>query len=218
MTRQLDIEVIARPTGLDYLKRVFVGLIVGIIISVTVGAGVWALSVGVPSKESLEKTEVPAIIQWIYHTNSSVGIRESVWVFPIIEGTHLLGISLSAGALCWFDLRLLGFAFRDERISRVWKYVMPVAFVGFGLVFITGFLLFWAEAATAYHSPHFWIKMGLIVIAGLNAFFFETKLHPRMAEWDTAVFPPLPARVAGVVSLVLWTAIIVTGRTMAYTF
>src|SRR6516164_3871300 len=119
MTRQLDIEVIARPTGLDYLKRVFVGLIVGIIISVTVGAGVWALSVGVPSKESLEKTEVPAIIQWIYHTNSSVGIRESVWVFPIIEGTHLLGIALSAGALCWFDLRLLGFAFRDERISRV---------------------------------------------------------------------------------------------------
>ena len=94
---------------------------------------------------------------------------------------------------------------------------MPVAFVEFGLVFVTGFLLFWAEAATAYHSVHFWIKMALIVLAGLNAMFFESKLHPQMAGWDTSAVPPLSARMAGVVSLVLWTAIMVTGRTMAYT-
>ena len=60
--------------------------------------------------------------------------------------------------------------------------------------------------------------MALILLAGLNAFYFESKLHPRMAEWDTVAVPPLGARVAGIVSLVLWTAIIVTGRTMAYTF
>jgi hypothetical protein len=95
---------------------------------------------------------------------------------------------------------------------------MPVAFVGFGLVFVTGFLLFWAEALTAYHSLHFWIKIGLILIAGLNAGYFEFKLHPHMADWDTAAVPPRAAQVAGIASLVLWTAIIVTGRTMAYTF
>jgi len=216
MARQLTLESVSRPSGLDYAKRVFLGLIAGIIVSVVVAAGVWTLSAAFPSKP--EATPVPAIVEWIYHTNTSSGIRESLWVFPIIEGTHLLGIALSAGALCWFDLRLLGLALRDERISRVWKYVMPVAFVGFGLVFLTGFLLFWAEAATAYRSPHFWIKMGLIALAGLNALFFETKLHPKMTEWDIAVTTPLAARVAGVVSLVLWTAIIITGRTMAYTF
>ncbi len=183
-----------------------------------VAAGVWVLSVGFPSKSSLAQVPVPAIIEWIYHTESSTGIRESLWLFPLIEGTHLLGIALSAGALCWFDLRLLGIAFKDERISRVWKDVMPVAFVGFGLVFLTGALLFWAEAATAYHSPHFWIKMVLIALAGLNALLFESKLHPKMIEWDTSVVTPRAARIAGIVSLVLWTAIIVTGRTMAYTF
>jgi hypothetical protein len=203
---------------LDYAKRVAVGLIAGIIASVLIGAGVWLLSVAIPYKMRESDTAASALIQWIYHTRLSSGIRESLWVFPIIEGTHLLGIALSAGALCWFDLRLLGLALRDEPISRIWKYVMPVAFVGFGLVFITGFLLFWAEAATAYRSLHFWIKMGLILIAGANALIFESKLHPKMADWDSAALPPMSARVAGIVSLVLWTAIIVTGRTMAYSF
>ena len=216
MTRQLALEAVPRLSSLGYAKRIVLGLMAGIIVSIVVAAGVWALSATFPAKP--EATAVPAIVEWIYDTNASTGIRESLWVFPIIEGTHLLGIALSAGALCWFDLRLLGLAFHDERISRVWKYVMPVAFVGFGLVFLTGFLLFWAEAATAYRSPHFWIKMVLIALAGLNALFFETKLHPKMTEWDIAVTPPPAARVAGLVSLVLWAAIIITGRTMAYTF
>ena len=218
MARQIEIESIARPAGFDYARRVFLGLIAGIIASVVIAAGVWLLAVEFAAKVSPSDTGHPAIIERIYRSESSTGIRESVWVFPIIEGTHLLGIALSAGALCWFDLRLLGFAFRDERISQVWKYVMPVAFVGFALVFITGALLFWAEAVTAFQSTHFWLKMVLIVLAGLNALFFEAKLHPKMAEWDIAVTPPIPARVAGIVSLILWAAIIVTGRTMAYNF
>jgi len=226
MTRQLELhpfETASQPAVTDsrysYAKRVLLGLIAGIISSVIIGAGVWLLAVVLPYKvgESSENA-LSALIQWIYHTRISAGIRESIWVFPIIEGSHLLGIALSAGALCWFDLRLLGWALREEPISRIWKHGMPVAFVGFGLVFITGFLLFWAEAATAYHSLHFWIKMGLILIAGLNAGYFEFKLHPKMAEWDTASVPPPAARLAGIASLVLWTAIIVTGRTMAYTF
>src|SRR5438067_8173512 len=155
MTRQLTLDSVSRPSSLSYAKRVFLGFMAGIIASVVVGAGVYALSAAFPSKP--DGKVVPGIVEWIYHTNTSTGIRESLWVFPLIEGTHLLGIALSAGALCWFDLRLIGLAMCDERISRVWKYVMPVAFVGFGLVFLTGFLLFWTEAATAYHSPHFWI-------------------------------------------------------------
>jgi len=218
MARQLEIESIVRTPSFDYARRVFVGLIAGLIVSIVISAGVWSLAIWFPSKASLAEIKPPAIVEWIYNSQSSTAIRESLWVFPIIEGTHLLGTALSAGALCWFDLRLLGLSLRDEPISRVWKHVMPVAFVGFGLVFLTGFLLFWAEAATAYHSIHFWIKMALIVIAGINALIFESKLHPHMAEWDTTAVPPLAARVAGTVSLVLWTLIMITGRTMAYTF
>src|SRR5437899_10742522 len=120
--------------------------------------------------------------------------------------------------LCWFDLRLLGFAFRDQRVSKVWQQIMPVAFVGFALMFVSGLLLFWAEAITAYRSVHFWIKLLLLVLAGVNALRFETTAHKNMAEWDLEPIPPWRARMTGAISLILWTAIIITGRTMAYSF
>jgi hypothetical protein len=95
---------------------------------------------------------------------------------------------------------------------------MPVAAVGFALMFVTGGLLFWAEAITAYDSVHFWIKLGLILLAGLNALYFERVTHKGIASWDSAPVPPLKARIAGFASLILWTAVIITGRTMAYSF
>jgi hypothetical protein len=222
MTRPLIYPTTARivraPAISKYVKRTIAGLLAGIVISILISAGVWALAVGIPWKLDDSQNPIATFCEWLYSTWISVSIRESVWVFPAIEGSHLLGIALSAGALCWFDLRLLGLALRKDPVSAVWKHIMPVAFVGFGLVFVTGSFLFIAEARTAYHSFHFWIKMVLIIIAGANAMLFELKLHPRMHEWDDAAVLPLSARMAGVISLVLWTAIIVTGRTMAYTF
>ena len=95
---------------------------------------------------------------------------------------------------------------------------MPAAFVGFALMFISGLLLFWAEALTAFHSVHFWVKVALLLLAGVNALSFEATAHRNMAEWDLAPVPPLRARMTGAISLILWTAIIITGRTMAYNF
>ena len=103
-----------------------------------------------------------------------------------------------------------------KRMSR--EQVVPIAGVGFALMFITGALLFWAEAVTAYDSVHFWIKLGLILMAGLNALYFERVTHRGIAEWDSLPVPPLKARMAGFASLILWTAVIITGRTMAYSF
>src|SRR4051812_20980332 len=89
-------------------RQIFRGLIVGLIISVLISAGVWALSAGNSKDQQGDETGLVArACQWLYDTEIGTGIRASVWVFPIIEGTHLLGIALSVGLLCWFDLRLL---------------------------------------------------------------------------------------------------------------
>jgi uncharacterized membrane protein SirB2 len=200
-------------------RQVLRGLIAGLIISVLISAGVWALSAGNDMDKQGDETGVLArACQWLYDTKIGSGIRESVWVFPIVEGTHLLGIALSVGLLCWFDLRLLGLVFRDQPVSKIWNQVMPVAFIGFTLMFVSGLLLFWAEAITAYRSVHFWIKLGLLLLAGINALRFETTAHKNMAEWDLAPVPPFQARMTGAISLILWAAIIITGRTMAYSF
>ena len=200
------------------MKRLFAGLIIGLIVSFIIGAGVWALSAGIDWKTGPSDSALSRFCDYIYESKVGTGIRESVWVFPIVEGTHLLGIALSVGMLCWFDLRLLGVALPDEPVEKVWNQVMPIALIGFVLMFLTGLLLFWAEARTAYHSVHFWIKIALLVLVGINALVFESTSHARMESWQEAHAVPFRARMAGVISLVLWAAIIITGRTMAYTF
>jgi len=199
-------------------RQVFRGVIIGLLLSVVISVGVWILSTSVDSKMFWSENALAKFCQWLYDSKVGAGIRESIWVFPIVEGTHLLGIALSVGMLCWFDLRLLGVALRDQPVSKVWQQVMPVAFVGFALMFVTGLLLFWAEAITAYHSVHFWIKVLLLIAAGVNALSFEATAHRNMAEWDLSPIPPRRARMTGAISLILWTAIIITGRTMAYNF
>src|SRR5215467_1676119 len=150
-------------------RRVLRGLIIGLMLSFLISAGVWILSTHVDSTIFGDTSTLARICRYLYESKIGSGIRESVWVFPIVEGTHLLGIALSVGMLCWFDLRLVGVALRDEPVSKVWKQVMPTAFVGFALMFVSGLLLFWAEAITAYHSVHFWVKVALLVLAGANA-------------------------------------------------
>jgi hypothetical protein len=220
MTRQLAYgSTLTVSTFGGRLKRVLYGLFAALIVSLVVGGGIWFLSVAVPWKTVNESaTLISRFCEWLYLTDGSVGIRESIYLFPIIEGAHLLGIALSVGVLCWFDLRLLGLALRDEPVSKVWTMLMPWALGGFVLMFVSGLLLFWAEALTAYHSFHFWLKLSLILLAGVNALVFESSVRRNIAEWDRDAVPPMNARLAGALSLILWTAIIVTGRTMAYTF
>jgi hypothetical protein len=77
-------------------------------------------------------------------------------------------------------------------------------------------LLFATRASDAYASPYFRLKAALLVLGGLNALLFHTTMDRQRGQWDAATRPPMRARLAGGVSLVLWFAIIAAGRIMAY--
>src|SRR3954452_23357678 len=92
------------------------------------------------------------ICQWIQATQVGTSIRESLLFFPFIEGLHVLSLGLSVGTVIWFDLRLVGVMMRDEPVSEVFNQIKPWMFLGFGLMFVTGGLLFWSYAAKCYAS------------------------------------------------------------------
>jgi len=156
--------------------------------------------------------------QWLQDTSIGTSIRESTWVFPILEGTHLLGIAASVGTLLVMDLRLAGLLFKRESFSQVTKAVMPISLVGFTIMFLTGILLFWCQAVKAYGSIFFKIKITLLLLAGINALIFELTLRRKSASWDNDPAPPWRARMAGITGLILWAGVICAGRTMAYNF
>jgi hypothetical protein len=154
--------------------------------------------------------------QWIYATKLSTSIRESTWIFPIIESIHTLGIVLVVGTVAVFDLRLLGLIMKREPVSGLAKQVLPWTWAGFAIMFITGLLLAIAESATAYFNLAFRIKLLLLALVGLNPLIFHFTVYRSVNTWEVASVTPLRARAAATCSLALWTGIIIAGRLIAY--
>ena len=156
------------------------------------------------------------ICEWLEQTNAGTTIRESLWLFPVIETVHIFGIILLVGATSILDLRLMGLTFRDEPVSKLAGRFIPWALAGFVIQVTTGLLLFSSEATKMYGNLGFQIKMALIVVAGLNALIFHSVAYQSVGKWDRDPVGPLSARVAGLVSILLWFGIVAAGRWIAY--
>ena len=157
------------------------------------------------------------MLVWLEASPIAVMVRESAYGFPIIVGLHILGITLSVGTLVWFDLRLLGVSMVGYKASMMYRRLMPWMFTGFALMFITGFMLLAGFATAAYENVYFRIKIAAMVLAAVNAFAYHRYTERRIADWDDASAPPRGARVAGLVSICVWTCVILAGRMMSYT-
>ncbi len=157
------------------------------------------------------------ICQWLESTWPAVMVRESPYGFQIVVATHLLGLVLSVGVLLWFDMRLLGRWIPHARISDLYRGLAPWFLAGFGAMFLSGAVLFAGYATAAYENPFFRIKLAALLLAGANAMAYHFTAGQTLPAWDDAPRPPLPARIAAVASIVLWTIVILAGRMMSYT-
>jgi hypothetical protein len=146
----------------------------------------------------------------------ATGLLESQYLWLIIESAHVLGLAFSVGLIGITDLRLIGKFRRREPVSEVLEQLRPWLLAGFAMMFVTGGLLFISEAAKVYASGWFRLKMVLLLLAGINALWFELTLGRRLCAWNDWERPPLGARIAGWTSLACWTAVIISGRWVAY--
>lgn len=155
--------------------------------------------------------------QWLEQTPASTAIAESIWLFPLLEGSHILALPLSVGMIVFFDLHLLGLTLAGSRAATVMTEMLRWAKGGFAVMFVTGALLLMCHAGRAYANPFFRAKVIFLLVLGINALVYQVVFFPKMAQWG-AGRAPAGAKVCAVVSLVVWIGVIVAGRTMAYTF
>jgi uncharacterized membrane protein len=159
---------------------------------------------------------VVAFCQWLEHTSIGTAVRESLWLFPVIETVHIFGIISLVGSTSILDLRLMGLTFREEPVSKLAQRFLPWAWVGFVVQVVTGVLMFSSEATKMYGNLAFRIKMLLILTAGINAFVFDRLAYQSVGKWDNDPVAPLSARIAGLLSILLWFGIVAAGRWIAY--
>jgi hypothetical protein len=142
-------------------------------------------------------------------------MRQWLWLYPVVEIVHIMGIVLLAGSAAMFDLRLLGLSPRLP-VAAMARHLLPWARVGLAVVAPTGALMFMAHATEFAINPAFQLKLLLLAAACLNAAVFHRWPFRTVRAWDVQQPTPPAARVAAVASLLLWAGVISCGRLLAY--
>ncbi|MDB5710045.1 MAG: hypothetical protein JWL96_2115 [Sphingomonas bacterium] len=157
------------------------------------------------------------LLQILYDSSLSVAIREGSSLFPWIESFHVLAITLVVGTIAIVDLRLLGYQSHRSGAKRLIRDMLPFTWGMFAIAATTGSLMFISNAPAYWADTQFRIKLGMIVLAGLNMAFFHVTAYRQIVDWDEMLPPPILARAAGATSLLLWILTVFFGRWVGFT-
>ena len=157
----------------------------------------------------------PAWLVWLETTQLAMAMREWLWLYPIIEILHIIGLAVLVGAAALFDFRLLGMA-RGIPVTSLAGYLLPCARASLLLIIPSGLMMFSAHATEMAENPAFQLKLMLLAAAGLNAAAFHWGIFRTVAAWNQNTAAPARAKIAAILSLTLWSGVITCGRLLAY--
>ena len=155
------------------------------------------------------------LFEWVDAFPSSIAMRESLYAFPVLLTIHLISLATFAGLVVMMDLRLLGVAYRGTPFSEVQGRLFPWQMVAMVVTSLAGLLLLYAQPMRYFGKVLYWIKMALLVLAGVNVLLFHFITYRTIDKWDITN-PPIAAKVAGGLSVALWACIVTFGRLTAY--
>jgi hypothetical protein len=148
--------------------------------------------------------------EWCESTRLGLMVRESVWLFPVIEAVHLLGLSMLGGAVVLVDLRMLGAGLTGTPTATLARAARPWLAGALAVMIVTGVLLFLSEAVKCYYSPAFWVKITTLPLAIL----FTFAVRQRVAESGTT--GRTTAVLTAATSLTLWVVVAAAGRWIGF--
>lgn len=154
------------------------------------------------------------VIDWLYATPVSSGIRDLLWVVPTVQSIHILAIAVIFGSAVISDLRLAGVFATDESVRGVVRRYYPWMRAALLLLLGTGVIMAVGEPDRVLVNSVFWLKMGLVVLAFSLAWGVRRPyLRPLATSHGTE---PRPVRAFAWLSIALWCVVIICGRWIAY--
>ena len=135
----------------------------------------------------------------------------SLWLFPVIEAVHLLGLSVLGGAILLVDLRLLGTGLKHRSAEELWRESRPYLIGAIVVMIATGIPLFLSEAIKCYYNNSFWVKMTTLPIAIAFAFTIRARTVTESVR-NTA----RRQKLVGALSIALWVIVAAAGRWIGF--
>ncbi len=136
-------------------------------------------------------------------------IRNSIWMFPVIEAFHLIGLAILGGSILVGDLRLLGLLLSSKPINYVISQTTLILKLGLLILVSTGIPLFLSEAIKCYYSRAFWIKMSALMIGLVFLFCIRNPVGLSTVEGNAKV------KLIGFISISIWAIVAGSGRNLS---
>ena len=137
-------------------------------------------------------------------------MRDSIWLFPVVEAFHLIGLAILGGSILVADLRLMGFALSTRPIHYVLNQSMKLTKTGLFVLILTGVPLFLSEAIKCYYSRAFWIKMSALVLGLIFLFLIRNPFSLKLKESS------INLKFIGFLSIAIWAVVAGSGRWIGF--
>jgi hypothetical protein len=151
----------------------------------------------------------------LYHTAQNIEasalgqtIRESTWLFPAIESTHLLALALLGGSILIMSLSILGWGLQTA-VAELYKSAHRYLNAAVIVLLITGVLLGISEPVKLYGREAFWVKMISLAVALLVTYFVFNPLVRRGAVG-------VGLRSVTVLTIAAWLTVAMAGRWIGF--
>ena len=157
----------------------------------------------------MESNQLLEIIYLLEDSYVGEYVRSSLWLFPVIQSFHLIGLGILGGAVVVGDLRLMGILMRTESTRYVIRVTRPWFNFGLFILIITGIPLFLSEAVKCYYSRAFWIKISCLLLGALFVYFIR---NPIVLSKDENFM----IKILGFISFSLWLVTAASGRWIGF--
>ena len=149
-------------------------------------------------------------LAWLEATGLAEWVRSSTPGYPSMIALHALGMAIMVGLSLLLDLRILGW-FAGIPLQALQRF-FGLAWIGFGINFISGSALFSAQATSYIVDWVFMTKMTLVLLGAITAGI----LQPAVAKAGPGVQVSGGTKAIAGVAIVIWIVAIIMGRLTAY--
>ena len=153
---------------------------------------------------------------WLSQTSFSLAVQTHEWIIPTVQSVHIAAIGMVVASVFMMDLRVLGWAGRDQSLLETVDRFGPWLTGALCVLLITGALMVVGEPARELLSFSFWFKMCLVAVGTLIASAFQIAVRRNGNHWEESIIKRRTIKSLAIFTLFIWVAIIILGRLIAY--
>lgn len=166
---------------------------------------------------ALVSVMIESFCNWLSSTFLSMAVQETAWIIPTVQTIHILSIAVLISSAVLLCFRLMGASGRDQPLDEMRRRTVPWMWRALGVLLLSGLILIVGEPQRSLMNPMFWTKMLLLGAVVSCTLILQYALRNHSNVWRGSATRRNALRACGLLSLLLWVAIIVAGRWIAYT-